>query len=294
MSDPAINRAAIQAMIASQATFSVSDTMVKLATAQLPAGEIMAIRGLFGTALLVLMLLIMGHGRSLARLAQPVVLLRAGLECVISLLFVLSIGLMPIANYTAIIQSAPLIITALSVVLFAAPVGWRRWLAIFTGFAGVLLVAKPDAGGFGMAALLAVACAFLVAVRDLVTRRVPAHVPSHVVTLASTAATMLLGMGLMAVTPAVAPSPVDVAELALAAVAVTTANFFVIFACRKADLPVVAPFRYSVMPFALLSGYFVWGNVPDLWGALGIVLICASGLYAFYRERLRARAAMQG
>ena len=294
MSEAAINRTAIQAMIASQATFSVSDTMVKLATAQVSAGEIMAIRGLFGTGLLVLALLVMGHGRSLAHLAQPVVLLRAGLECVISLLFVLSIGLMPIANYTAIIQSAPLMITALSVVLFSAPVGWRRWLAVFTGFAGVLLVARPDAGGFGPAAILAVACAFLVAVRDLVTRRVPANVPSHVVTLASTAATMLLGLGLTAISPLVAPAAINVAELALAAIAVTTANFFVIMACRKADLAVVAPFRYSVMPFALLSGYLVWGNVPDRWGALGILLVCGSGLYAFYRERLRAKTAARG
>ena len=292
MSETAINRHAIQAMIASQATFSVSDTMIKLTTTHLPPGEIMAIRGIFGVFLLLGVIFAMREVTSLKRMAEPMVLMRAGLEGVITLLFVVSIGLMPIANYTAIIQAAPLMITALSVLAFGTAVGWRRWLAILIGFVGVLLVAKPDTGGFGFAAWLAIACALLIAIRDLVTRKIPAHVPSHIVTLSTTVASLVLGVTLTLMQERTLPTMVDYIELATAAVGVTAGNFCIIMACRKADLTVVAPFRYSVMPFALMSGYFVWGNIPDVWAALGIVLICASGLYAFHRERRRAPAAL--
>ena len=113
-------------------------------------------------------------------------------------------------------------------------------------------------------------------------------------------ATAALGLVLTAAAPwmipgmrYVPPEPAVVTMLAFAALGVTAGNFCVNMACRRADLS-VAPFRYSVMPFALMSGYFVWNNIPDLWAALGIVLICSSGLYAFYRERLRAKAALRG
>lgn len=288
------NRLGINAMVASQAAFAVSDTMVKLATASLPPGEIMAIRGLFATLLLLAALLATGAARYLRHLRQPIVLLRAVMEASISILFVLAIAQLPIGNFTAVILSTPLMITAFAVFAMSAKIGWRRWLAIVIGFGGVIMVAKPAAGGFNAAAGLAIACAVLVALRDLVTRRVPAHIPSLVITFAATFATFCVGAGLMALQPTVAPGFGDVQGLAVAAAGVTLGNFFVILATRKADISVVAPFRYAVMPFALASGFLVWGDVPDFWAACGIALIVASGLYAFYRERLRARAAALG
>ena len=86
------NRLGINAMVASQAAFAVSDTMVKLATASLPPGEIMAIRGLFATLLLLAALLATGAARYLRHLRQPIVLLRAVMEASISILFVLAIA----------------------------------------------------------------------------------------------------------------------------------------------------------------------------------------------------------
>ena len=292
MNDAAfVNRRGIRAMVASQAAFAVSDTLIKLATGSLPAGEIMAIRGCFATLVLLAVILASSARDQLRHLRQPIVLLRALMEAAISVLFVLSISQLPIGNYTAILLSAPLMITAFAVLAMSAQIGWRRWLAILIGFAGVVLVAKPEAGGFTAAAGFAVACAALVAVRDLVTRRVPVHVPSLVVTFAATLATTGTGMGLMSLQAFVAPHLATIAGLALAALGVTLGNFCVILATRHADVSVVAPFRYSNMPFALASGFLVWGDIPDRWAALGIALIVGSGLYAFYRERVRARAA---
>ena len=291
---PVTNRLGIQAMIASQAFFSVSDVMVKLATASLPAGEIMALRGLFGTSIVIALFFFTGAHLQWRALAHPMVALRAIIEGVIAVMFVNAIGKMQMGNYTAILLASPLIITALAALLFKAKVGWRRWSAIAIGFGGVLCVAQPTATGIDMATWLAIGLAFLVAIRDLVTRGVPGHVPSMLVTLATSAVTTGIGIAMTAGGAYVAPDGGTVARLAIAAVAVSLANLLVIMATRKADVAVVAPFRFSVMPFALLSGFFVWGNVPDRLAMLGIVLITGSGLYAIHRERMQTQRLAAG
>ena len=286
---PVTNRLGIQAMIASQAFFSVSDVMVKLATASLPAGEIMALRGLFGTSIVIALFFFTGAHLQWRALAHPMVALRAIIEGVIAVMFVNAIGAMQMGNYTAILLASPLIITALAALLFKAKVGWRRWSAIAIGFGGVLCVAQPTATGIDTATWLAIGLAFLVAIRDLVTRGVPGHVPSMLVTLATSGVTTGIGIAMTAGGAYVTPDGGTVARLAIAAVAVSLANLLVIMATRKADVAVVAPFRFSVMPFALLSGFFVWGNVPDRLAMLGIVLIAGSGLYAIHRERMQTQ-----
>ena len=291
---PVTNRLGIQAMIASQAFFSVSDVMVKLATASLPAGEIMALRGLFGTSIVIALFFFTGAHLQWRALAHPMVALRAIIEGVIAVMFVNAIGKMQMGNYTAILLASPLIITALAALLFKAKVGWRRWSAIAIGFGGVLCVAQPTATGIDTATWLAIGLAFLVAIRDLVTRGVPGHVPSMLVTLATSAVTTGIGIAMTAGGNYVAPDGGTVARLAIAAVAVSLANLLVIMATRKADVAVVAPFRFSVMPFALLSGFFVWGNVPDRLAILGIVLITGSGLYAIHRERMQTQRLAAG
>ena len=291
---PVTNRLGIQAMIASQAFFSVSDVMVKLATASLPAGEIMALRGLFGTSIVIALFFFTGAHLQWRALAHPMVALRAIIEGVIAVMFVNAIGKMQMGNYTAILLASPLIITALAALLFKAKVGWRRWSAIAIGFGGVLCVAQPTATGIDTATWLAIGLAFLVAIRDLVTRGIPNHVPSMLVTLATSAVTTAIGIAMTVAGTRVATDGWTVLHLAVAAVAVSLANFLVIMATRKADVAVVAPFRFSVMPFALLSGFFVWGNVPDRLAILGIVLITGSGLYAIHRERMQTQRLAAG
>ena len=284
---PHTNRLGIKAMLASQAFFSVSDTMVKLSTSTLPPGEIMAVRGVFGTAIVIGLFFATGAHLHWRALAHPMVALRAAIEGAIAVMFVNAIGRMQMGNYTAILLASPLIITAMAALLFRAAVGWRRWTAIGIGFGGVLCVAQPSAAGIDWATWLAIGLAFLVAIRDLVTRGVPGHVPSMLVTLATTVVTTGIGLAMTAGVGYVTPDAGTVLRLAIAAGAVGMANFFVIMATRKADVAVVAPFRFSVMPFALLSGFFVWGNVPDALAMIGIVLICGSGLYAIHRERVQ-------
>lgn len=281
-----VNRHGMRAIIVSQVLFSVSDTLVKLAAPHMPSGELIALRGIIGTS--IIYGLARREGLNFVGQMHPVVALRAVMEGTITLLFLVAIKGLPIGNYTAIMLSSPLMITGLAVVVLGQRVGWHRWLAIAIGFIGVLLVAQPSASGFSSATWFAIACASLVAVRDIVTRFVPGDMPSMVVTLTTSLATTLMGGGLALLQGFVAPSPGVGLLVVLAALAISAANLSLITGSRKADIGAIGPLRYVGMPLALLSGWLIWRNIPNFAAMIGIVLIVGSGLYALHRERLRA------
>jgi drug/metabolite transporter (DMT)-like permease len=290
----AANRRGILAMLASMTLFSVSDTLVKLATESLPSGQIMAIRGVFAIVFLLALVAIRGEGGSLREAWSPLVLLRGLIEAGVAFLFITSLANLPLANTNAILQATPIILTLLSVALGIEEVGWRRWSAVIVGFVGVLFIVKPSLEGMNIYALLALGSAALVAARDLVTRRIQGHVPTSIITLATTAAVTMAGLALAAGDAWAAPTGVHLLILAGAAFFVTLGSLAVVTAFRVGEMAVVSPFRYSVILSSIILGYLVFGDWPDAYSFLGIALIVGSGLYTLHREQVRRRDAVTG
>jgi drug/metabolite transporter (DMT)-like permease len=278
------NRQGIAAMVAATAGFSVSDACVKLSTETLPTSEIMVVRGLMACALVITMVLGLRQATALPQILRPLVLLRAGAEAVIITLFIAAITKLSLANITAITQTAPLMTAAAAAVLFNLPVGWRRWLAIGVGFAGVALIVRPSLEGVDTYSAMALGVAAFVTARDFMTRRIGRSVPAMVVALATTLAGVAVGTLLATFEPWRVPSLWELMMLALGAVMVSFGNYFVVQAFRDADIAIVSPFRYTIVAFALLLGFVVWHDVPDLLAMLGIGLIVAAGFYLIHQE----------
>ncbi len=160
-------------------------------------------------------------------------------------------------------------------------------LALSVGFIGVLFVVRPGAESFNAAAIVAVLSTFLVAARDLTTRTIGNDVPSTVVSLTTT---ILVGLVAVAYGFTETWLPVwriQTVYVALAAILVTVGTFFIISAFRRTDVGVISQYRYAIIVFATVLGYVVWGDVPDLFAALGVALIVGSGLYTMHRQRVR-------
>lgn len=271
------------------ALFVTSDSVVKLAGAMMPPTEIMAVRG-------VMAVLLMGGVAAASvsvdrwRLAlQPRVVGRALLEAVVAVLFLASLPHLPLADMTAIQQATPLVLTVLSAAVLRESVGWRRWLAVAAGFAGVVMVIQPTGDGINVYALSALACAALVAVRDVVTRGLDPTIPTALVSFATTVSVCLIGFvgaPLDAWTPL---SAYGLALLAASAVLVSLANIFIIRAFRGAEVSVVAPFRYAGVLWALILSLAIWGYMPNALAIAGTVVLVASGLYIMHREALARR-----
>jgi drug/metabolite transporter (DMT)-like permease len=278
-------------MLAAMSFFTGSDAILKIATADLPTGQIMATRGMFAVLIVLGLIGLRGEWRHIRSVATPRVIIRAGMEALIAFLFILCLAVMPLANITAVLQSTPMILTLTAVLLGLESVGWRRWAAIVVGFVGVLLIVQPSLTGFDAYAALTLLTATLVAVRDLITRTIGSQIPSSSVTLTTTVAVTALGFLLGSVEDWVSLSGNQILLLATAALFVTIGNLAVVAALRSGELSVVSPFRYSVILTSLLAGFLVFGEWPDLVSCAGIALIVLSGLYTIRREQNRARSA---
>jgi drug/metabolite transporter (DMT)-like permease len=213
------------------------------------------------------------------------VLVRAAVEGVGSTLFLASLTWLPLASATAIDLTAPLILTGLAVVFLGERVPLHRWVAIFTGFLGVLLVVQPRAADFNVAALLCLLGTGLHAVRDLLTRHIPSGVPSILVALSSAMALTLVAGAWLLLEGWQPVGWTQLAWLALSAGFLAAGVLCAIASLRRGTLSTVAPYRYLSLPFALGLGFGVWGELPGAQVTAGIALIAASGLWVLLGAR---------
>jgi len=285
------NLRGILAMLAAMALFILNDTLVKLAGEHLPVGQVIFLRGLMASAIVLVWAWLSGALAGWRRLAQGAVVSRTVGEIGSTLFYLSALMLMPIGNITAILQVVPLAATAASALFLAETVGWRRWTAAGFGFLGTMLIIRPGMEGFNWASLVALVAVGFIVLRDLSTRWIARDVPSLAVTAAAAIAVTLAGAGLGLTEDWVAVTGSDLALLAAAAACLTGAYMTVITAMRFGEVSAVAPFRYSIIIWALLIGYLVWGEVPRAVTLIGIAIVVAAGVYTFEREaRLRRRA----
>jgi drug/metabolite transporter (DMT)-like permease len=275
-------------MSMAMAGFSSSDALSKSVIGAMNAGEIMFIRGLFTSILVYVIARHMGALRSWRIILQPIIVLRVICEMLAAVTYITALGMMPIANASAILQSLPLIVTFGAALFFREPVGWRRWSAILVGLIGVMIIIRPGPEGFTPAALLCVASVLTTAGRDLATRSIDKDIPSLMVTVI-TAMTVAF-FGALLVTPLGGWQPVSwtsILHLLMASVLVLVGYQSVITAMRTGDVSFIAPFRYTSLVFSGLLGFIFFAEVPDMWTLVGAAVVIASGLYTFYREAKR-------
>ncbi|WP_293721515.1 DMT family transporter [Stappia sp.] len=279
------NGRAILFMLAAMAGFIFNDSLTKLTADHLPLGQIMFLRGLMAISLLLVLCFLDGSIRKLGLVFNPLIGLRVLAEVLGALFYLKALFNMPLANATAIMQVQPLAITAGAALFLGAPVGWRRWSAIAVGFGGVLLIVRPGMAGFDAWSLWALAAVVCVVSRDLLTSRTPRNIPTYIITLASLSGVAAAGAGLSSVETWVTPRAGDMAALAAAACFILVGFVSIISAMRTGDISLVAPFRYSIILWAILIGYLVWGDVPDGQTLIGIGILVVTGLYSLMRER---------
>lgn len=289
------NLRGILAITACNFLFLINDMLIKLTSAELPLGQIIAIRGLFATMLLVPIVLATGLAREIRLIRQPALFWRTGAEIASAYFYLIALFHIPIANTNTIIQVVPLAVTASAAIFLGHAVGWRRWIAIVIGFLGVIVIIRPGMEGFNSYSLLALVSAGFITLRDITTRIMPATVPTLLIALTTAVCVGLTGpvFGLVAGEQWVVPSTHALLLIAAAVVFLVGGYLTSVEFMRHGDIAVVAPFRYTVILWAMLVGYLVWNEKPDLTTLIGSAIIIATGVYTFHRERrLSARAAV--
>lgn len=289
----AANRRGVLAMAAGMASFVSNDALVKFVSESLPAAQLIFLRGIFATLLLLAISHFLGATRRLHLLLDRKVLVRAAFDAFATMTYLTSLFHLPIGNATAINMATPLFITLFAVIAFKEQVGTGRWLAIATGFAGVLLVVQPSGAAFNAYALLCLGGTLLHASRDLITRAIDRSIPSILITLSTAIAVTLLS-GVISLFQEWRPvTASQLALLAAASVFLSGGYFLLTVAMRGGEMSLIAPFRYAGLLFALVLGFVVWGDVPNAVAWAGIALLVGAGLYVLHSERSRPRAELE-
>lgn len=283
----AANRRGVLAISGGMASFVVNDTIVKHVSESLPASQLIFLRGLMASVLLLAIAHAMGATRRLRDVFDRRVMARAGLDALGTVTYLVSLFHIPLATAIAINMATPLVVTVLAVIAFREQVHAARWLAIAAGFTGVLLVVQPHGTQFSGYALLCLAGTVFQATRDFSTRLIDRTIPSVLVTLSTAAAVTLLA-GVWSLFQDWAPAtPTHLGQLAAASVFLSGGYFLLTVAMRAGEMSLIAPFRYTGLVFALLLGYAVWGHVPNAWAWAGIALLLGAGLWLMRPARRR-------
>jgi drug/metabolite transporter (DMT)-like permease len=197
-------------------------------------------------------------------------------------------GAMPLADAHAIFAVVPLLVTALSVPLLGERVDWQRWLAVAAGFAGVLVIVRPGLAVLQPGATIAITATLMYAVYNILTRK------AGLIDRAETGFLLQITIGAAALTLVgpffwvpVAPHhwPLVVTQGALGALG----HLCLVRALTIAPASVIQPFTYTMLIYAVIVGYFVFGDVPDLPTVAGGLIVAAAGIYAALRQREGAK-----
>ncbi|QJQ93850.1 MULTISPECIES: DMT family transporter [Halomonadaceae] len=246
--------------------------------------QIIFFRALISLPLIALIAHFSGGLRKLSTRRPGVHLIRGLLATGTMLCFVFGLTLLPLAQTTAIAFAAPLFVTLLSVPLLDERVERLPMLAALVGFIGVLMVVRPGTGGFQPGALVVVAAALFYALLLITARRYGVREYLWAMVFYVTLVPLLVTGMLL---PMVWRTPdalhwlgfVGASIFGIGAMACITLAF------RQAPAALVAPFDYTGMLWAVVLGWWFWGEVPDLWVYLGTAVIIASGLAITLHER---------
>jgi drug/metabolite transporter (DMT)-like permease len=162
-------------------------------------------------------------------------------------------------------------------------VGWRRWTAVLIGFCGVLIALRPSAQTVSWPAMIALGGSLSFALLMLITRSLRST-PDIVMASSQFTGTFLLG-ALLSPFGWVTPSLGSLGLFAAAGCTSVVALLCVNRSLKLAPASVVVPYQYSMIVWAVIFGYVVFGDVPSIATIVGAAVIIGAGFYIFLRER---------
>lgn len=292
------NLRGIGAIMLSAGAFVANDTCMKLALSDAPPFQVLVMRGIAACLWCVPVVAAMGLFHELPKAFNPWVVLRSLCEVAAISCFIIALNHMPIADVTAIVQIAPLMVLLGMRLFFGEKVGGLRMAFVGLGITGALMVAQPGGEAASPFAILGFFTAVAAALRDILSRKVPAHTPALAVTFSTLFVVMMSAVLMSALFETQVPPTMRHGWLMfIGGFFLMCAHFLVFMAYRIAPARVVAPFNYSYMIWAGLSGLIVFSDIPNPLAIGGMVLIMAAGLAVVLldgRMRLGEAAAMKG
>jgi drug/metabolite transporter (DMT)-like permease len=269
-------------MLLSIFMFSFGDALGKFIVGSYSVGQLLWLRAC--ASLLVLSPMIWRHRADFIRLERPwLQLLRVALSTLEVAAFFWAVVYLPLADTITYYLAGPIFVTALSALMLREYVGWRRWSAVLIGFCGVLIALRPSSQSVSWPALIALGGSLSFSLLMLITRSLR-NTPDIVLATTQFAGTFTLG-ALISPIGWVQPSIGSLGLFAAAGCISVAALLCMNRSLKLAPASVVVPYQYSMIIWAVMFGYFVFGDVPSLATIAGAAVIIGAGIYIFLREQ---------
>lgn len=282
--------AGIALMLAGIWLFSFGDALGKFLVATYSVGQLLLLRAC--AALAVLAPMVWRHRAEFRRLERPrLQVIRVMLSTSEVAAFFAAAMYLPLADVITYYLACPIFVAAGSAIFLGEQVGWRRWSAIAVGFCGVLIALQPSSQTVSWPALIALCGSLSFAALMLITRSLRAT-PDIVMASSQFAGTFSFGL-LLAPFGWVTPSLFDASLFVIAGWISVGALLCVNRSLRLAPASVVVPYQYSMILWAVMFGYLVFGEVPSSATLIGAAIIIGAGLYIFVREHKLGRLAAE-
>ncbi|WP_035691660.1 DMT family transporter [Azospirillum halopraeferens] len=280
-------------MLVSVFLFSILNVLVKTLSDTYPVTEISFFRNAFALVPVVVAVAVQG-GAATLRTARPLGhVWRSAIGLCAMMLMFWSFALLPLADAIALNFTTPLILTALSVPLLGEKVGVHRWSAVAVGFVGVLVIVRPTGAVLELGAAVAIAAAFCQSLAMVAIRQLSRSEPPNTIVFYFTVLTTLMSACTLPFAW-VTPTPGDFMLLALTGLVGGMAQLFLTRAYSLAQAATVAPFNYTSLLWAVLFGWLLWGELPEVSAVIGAGIVALSGLYILQRETRRRSDVVTG
>lgn len=274
-------------MMMSILLFSLMDASVKWLGAFYPTAQIMFFRCAVALIPVAVIILMRGGIGILRTSHKGLHLLRSAMGIGAMAFAFYAFSLMPLAEAVSILHTAPLFMTALSVILLREKVGLRRWTAIIIGFVGMLIVLRPGADMLASGSLYMLTAAFLIGCTTIIIRHLGKIDDPVCITFYFTITGVLVSSVGIFIQGWQQPPLNDLLLLIMVGLFGGMAQYLMTLSYQHLTVGILAPLKYLTIVFGGCIAYLVWGEVPDLKSVFGIGIIVASGLYTLHRELTR-------
>ena len=290
--------------------FALQDIIIKSFSDTYSVLQIVFIRGVVALVPILIAVRLTGGWHGLFAHQPKLLLIRGFFGFFSYLTYYMAIAALPLVEVVTIVFSAPILVTIMAAILLKEPVGVRRWIALFVGFLAIVMVVGPSGDLLHLATLLAMIAAFAYACSILLTRFIRADDRPWTITLYATCAfvigsivaSVLVGIfGAMLVTenpalqfllrPWVVPPVEDGLLMIFLGLNAALAFYCLIKAYWVSPASIVAPFEYTYLIWAVLFGYLIWAEVPQVTSIFGVTLLITCSFYIFRKELQLSKAA---
>ena len=271
-------------MFLSGCEFSVMDLIVKWSD-NYPLGQVIFFRGFFG---LVLYYFVIPKERLRDFYFTKRPMLHFS-RCFFGLMALLSIFTalrnLPLATVVSISFAAPIFTTIFSIFFLSEKVGYFRWLAVFVGFVGIIIISEPGLSSLNVYYIFPVIFVLGMSYVAISIRQLSSTEPVWLISLYFSAAITLAGLFTIPY-GWLMPNLIDLILLSLIGIFGGVANLWLSQSYKFSEVSLVTPLKYLALVFAIIFGYFIWDEIPTIKTLVGATLVITSSVIIFRREIL--------